>query len=100
MTRSIGTIHAQASGERCRNPAQPGSRDAARADRARRFQRPPHLHLIEPLPLVPQRPMPNVTHELRNVGQTAAKPRLLRLPTNLEVALAVARAVVRKAQKI
>src|ERR1019366_6294524 len=56
--------------------------------------------LIEPLPLVPQRPMPNVAHERGQVSQTAAKPRLLRLPTNLEVALAVARAEVRKPQKI
>jgi len=56
--------------------------------------------LIEPFPLVPQRPKANVTHERRNVSQTTAKPRLLRFPANLEVALAVARAKVREAQKI
>ena len=44
--------------------------------------------------------MTNVAHERRQIGQTAAKSRLLRLPTDLEVALAIARAEVRKAQKI
>lgn len=46
--------------------------------------------------------MTNVAHEHRQIGQTATKPRLLRVPTNLEVALAIARAEVQhtKPQKI
>src|SRR5437868_59579 len=44
--------------------------------------------------------MMNVAHERRQIGQAATKPRLLRLPTNLEVTLAIARAEVRKPEKI
>src|ERR1700736_4134136 len=55
--------------------------------------------LIEPTDLILQRPVPNVTHELPEGGQAAAKSRLLRFPANLVVAVAVARAVMGKAQK-
>ena len=50
--------------------------------------------LIEPTDLILQRPVPNVTHELPEGGQAAAKSRLLRFPANLVVAVAVAIAVV------
>jgi hypothetical protein len=41
----------------------------------------------------------NVTHERRKTDHAAAKSRLLRLPANLVVAFAIARAVMGKAQE-
>src|SRR5208337_4377506 len=55
--------------------------------------------LIEPKDLVLERPVPNVTHQFREVDHTAAKPRLLRFATNLVVAFAITRAVMGEAQK-
>jgi hypothetical protein len=55
--------------------------------------------LIEPKDLVLQGPVPNVTHQRREVGHTAAKPRLLRFATHLVVAVAIAGAVMGEAQK-
>jgi hypothetical protein len=55
--------------------------------------------LIESKDLVLERPVPNIAHELPEIGHSAAKSRLLRLATNLVVAFAIARAVVGKAQK-
>src|SRR5664279_1445695 len=45
--------------------------------------------LIEPKDLVLEGPVPNVTHQRREVGHTAAKPRLLRFATHLVVAFAL-----------
>ena len=55
--------------------------------------------LIEPADLILNRPVPNIAHELPETGHSAAKSRLLRLSANLVVAVAIARAVVGKAQK-
>src|SRR6516165_4263191 len=55
--------------------------------------------LVEPLDLVPERPVPNVAHDFRKVCDTAAKSRLLRFPADLVFAIAIARAEVGKPQE-
>ena len=55
--------------------------------------------LVDRIGLLPQRPVPNLAHELRQSGNTTAKSRLLRLSPELEVAFAVTRAVMDEAQE-
>lgn len=55
--------------------------------------------LIEPIDLVLEGPVPNVTHQLGKAGHATAKPRLLRFPANLVFAVAIARAKMGKPQK-
>jgi hypothetical protein len=56
-------------------------------------------HLVEGSDLVFDL-MPDLSHELLKAGKIAAKSRLLRLPSDLEVALAIARAIMGEAQEI
>jgi hypothetical protein len=54
---------------------------------------------VDCLGLLLQRPVPDLAHELRQSGNAPAKSRLLRCAPELEVTLAITRAVVNEAEE-